>query len=91
MYKTTVSSFQKCHYYLGRLTVTNLFFNKLTFRLKVTCCKNKVLEMSQLVDPHDIDMMIVESAGDIDNIPIPADNDSSMRGLLEGQLAQLGK
>ena len=47
--------------------------------------------MSQLVDPHDIDMMIVESAGDIDNIPIPADNDSSMRGLLEGQLAQLGK
>ena len=47
--------------------------------------------MSNLVDQNEINMMIEETASDIDSIPIPADNDSEVRVVLENQMAQLRK
>ena len=47
--------------------------------------------MSQLVDNDTLNLMIDESAGDLDNVVLPEDNGSALTEVLDSQIDALGR
>ena len=60
-------------------------------KLSLNFSSETLFRMSQLVDADTLNVMIGETAGDLDNVVLPEDNPSVVGDMLEKHVKALGK